>query len=57
MEISIQHQSEKTIHTFSVGDSNKLTAIEVWEICTEMNVKAILVNGKYYECTDNVNFI
>ena len=49
MEITIQHQSEKTIHTFSVEDPNKLTAIEVWAICTEMNVKAILVNGKYYE--------
>ncbi len=49
MEISIQHQTENTTHTFSVGDSNKLTAIEVWAICTEMNVKGILVNGRYYE--------
>ncbi len=50
MEITIQHQSEKTYHTFSVADPNKLTSIEVWAICTEMNVQAILVNGKYYEC-------
>ena len=50
MNITIQHQSEKTYHTFSVVDPNKLTAIEVWAICTEMNVKAILVNGNYYEC-------
>ena len=50
MEISIQHQLEKTIHTFSVVDPNKLTTIEVWAICSEMNVKGLLVNGKYYEC-------
>jgi len=50
MKITIQHQSEKIYHTFSVVDANKLTSIEVWAICSEMNVKAILVNGKYYEC-------
>ena len=49
MEINIQHQTEKTSHTFSVVDPNNLTSIEVWTICSEMNVKAILVNGKYYE--------
>ena len=51
MEITIQHQEEKTYHTFSVVDPNKLTSNEVRAICTEMNVKAILVNGKYYECS------
>jgi hypothetical protein len=56
MEITIQHQSENTYHTFSVVDPNNLTAIEVWTICSEMNVRGILVNGKYYECTDNTNF-
>ena len=50
MKITIQHQSGKTYHTFSVVDANRLTQIEVWAICSEMNVKAILVNGKYYEC-------
>jgi len=50
MEIKIQHQSENTIHTFDVADPDKLTSIEVWAICNEMNVSAILVNGKYYEC-------
>ena len=49
MTITIQHQSEKTIHTFEVSDPNKLTSLEVWTICSEMNVKGILVNGKYYE--------
>ena len=57
MEISIQHQTEKTIHIFSVVDPNKLTSIEVQTICIEMNVKGILVNGKYYERTDDINFL
>ena len=49
MKITIKHQTEYTNHTFDVVDPNKLSAIEVWTICTEMNVRAILVNGKYYE--------
>lgn len=48
MQLTIQHQSEKTIHTFSVADPNILTALEVRAICTEMNVTGILVNGRYY---------
>jgi len=50
MEITIQHQIEKTLQTFSVKDPDNLEAVEVWAICGEMNVQAILVNGKYYEC-------
>jgi len=50
MTISIRNQTENTIHTFDVKDPNSLTSIEVYNICHEMNVKAILVNGKYYEC-------
>ncbi len=50
MEITIKHQTEFTSHTFDVVDPNKLASVEVWVICTEMNVQAILVNGKYYEC-------
>ena len=49
MKITIQHQSEKTYHTFSVVDPDKLTPFEVMRICEIMNVKAIFVNGKYYE--------
>ena len=49
MSITIKHQIEKTIHRFDVKDPDNLASIEVWTICTEMNVKAILVNGKYYE--------
>ncbi len=49
MKITIQHQTEKTYHTFCVVDPNKLIPVEVWAICSEMNVTAILVNGKYYE--------
>ena len=50
MEIAIKHQTEYTNHTFDVVDPNKLTSIEVRMICVEMNVQAVLVNGKYYEC-------
>ena len=50
MKITIKHQTEFTNHTFEVVDSNRLTEIEVWAICNQMNVQAILVNGKYYEC-------
>ena len=49
MIITIQHQLEKTYHSFDVKDPDKLASIEVWAICFEMNVKGILVNGKYYE--------
>ena len=49
MIITIQHQTEKTIHKFNVVDPDKLASIEVWAICYEMNVLAFLVNGKYYE--------
>jgi hypothetical protein len=49
MEIEIQHQTERTIHTFSVVDPDSLTSAEVETIFAEMNVQAILVNGKYYE--------
>ena len=50
MKITIKHQTEYTNHTFDVVDASNLKPIEVWAICTEMNVRAILVNGKYYEC-------
>ena len=49
MKITIKHQTEFTNHTFDVADPNKLTSIEVKKICAEMNVQAVLVNGKYYE--------
>ena len=48
MVITIQHQTEKTIHTFDVVNSERLTSMEVWAICFEMNVTALLVKGKYY---------
>lgn len=48
MIITIQHQSEKTIHTFDVVNPERLSTIEVWAICSEMNVTGILVNGRYY---------
>ncbi len=49
MIITIRHQIERTNHKFDVKDPNNLASIEVWAICHEINVKAILVNGKYYE--------
>ena len=49
MEIKIKHQTEYTNHTFDVVDPKNLTSLEVRMICAEMNVQAILVNGKYYE--------
>lgn len=56
MEITIQHQLEKTNHTFSVVDPNNLSSAEVCAICSEMNIKGILVNGKYYECRWSVMY-
>ena len=49
MIITIKHQIENTVHRFDVKDPDNLGSAEVWAICSEMNVKAILVNGKYYE--------
>jgi hypothetical protein len=49
MIITIQHLEEKTFHSFQVEDPDHLTTTEVRTICSEMNVKGILVNGKYYE--------
>ena len=48
MTITIQHQIEKTYHTFSVINPDSLTSQEVKRICEKMGVEAILVNGKYY---------
>jgi len=48
MKITIQHQEEKTYHTFTVQNADKLTVQEVAHICECMGVSAILVNGKYY---------
>lgn len=49
MKITIQHQTEKTYHTFSVKNADSLTNNEVRDICEKMCVEAILVNGKYYQ--------
>jgi len=50
MIITIRHQTENTIHKFDVMDPNNLASVEVWAICYEMNVKTVVVNGRYYEC-------
>lgn len=48
MTITIQHQEEKTYHTFDVVDADQLTSLEVAHICECMGVSALLINGKYY---------
>ena len=48
MIITIRHQIVKTVHKFDVKDPDNLASLEIWTICTEMNVMAIFVNGKYY---------
>lgn len=49
MKITIKHQVENTYHTFKVNDAKNLSVFEVLRICATMGVKAIFVNGKYYE--------
>ena len=49
MIITIKHQIENTIHKFDVKDPDNLVSIEIQAICYEMNVMAVLVNGKYYQ--------
>jgi hypothetical protein len=49
MIIKITHQEDKSVHEFEVIDDNNLTKKEVSSICNSMTVKAIFVNGTYYE--------
>jgi hypothetical protein len=48
-KISITHQLDKTKHTFSVTNPDRLTASEVKRICAKMGVDKLLVNGRFYE--------
>lgn len=48
-KIRITHQLEKSVHTFSVNDPDKLSSMEVKRICNRMGVTAILINGKLYK--------
>lgn len=47
--IEIQHQETKAFHQFNVANPDSLTSDEVLLICEEMGVKALLINGKYYD--------
>lgn len=47
--ITIQHQLDKTDHTFLVVNPDKLTQKEVEFIKLEMGVSVLLVNGKLYK--------
>jgi hypothetical protein len=49
MEITIQHQEEKTFHKFNVKNPNKLTSKEVVFICLKMGVQSLFVNGRFYK--------
>ena len=51
MEITIQHQEEKTFHKFNVKDPNKLTYLEVSFICLKMGVQSLFGNGRFYKST------
>ena len=48
MRVTIQHQIEKTYHTFKVKDANNLTLNEVKHICEKMGVVTLFINGKIY---------
>jgi hypothetical protein len=48
MKIKITHQSEKTVHHFTVKNNKFLTQKEVNKICEKMGVHALLVEGKIY---------
>lgn len=47
--IEIQHQETKKLHQFNVMNPDSLTTEEVLLICEEIGVKALLINGKYYD--------
>lgn len=47
-KIKITHQLDKTKHTFSVANPDRLTSAEVAKICKKMGVTAILINGRLY---------
>ncbi|MCM0666392.1 hypothetical protein [Flavobacterium tyrosinilyticum] len=48
MQIKIKHQEDRKEYIFNVKDADNLTTGEVNQICIKMGVKALFVNGKYY---------
>ena len=48
-KISITHNLEKTQHHFMVGNSDKLTSVEIDRIKTVMGVEMVFVNGRLYK--------
>jgi hypothetical protein len=49
MTIKITRADDKQHFIFEVANEKELTKSEVNHICNEMEVKAILVNGKIYK--------
>lgn len=54
--ITITHQTERTQHHYTVKNPDSLTRAEVNNICQDMYVRAILVNGKFYESSKPLDF-
>jgi hypothetical protein len=48
MQIKTTHQEDRKEYSFIVKDADNLTSAEVNQICTKMGVKALFVNGKFY---------
>lgn len=49
MNLEITSKEDNQKYTFEVVDSSNLKRDEVRHICEKMNVKAIFVEGKFYE--------
>lgn len=57
MQIKIRHQEDRKEYIFSVKDSNNLAPAEINKICLQMGVKALFVNGKYYNIQNDYFFL
>lgn len=55
-KITITHQDEKTQHTFTVKNPDRLTQDEVNKICQTARFRAVFVNGRYYEINEPLDF-
>jgi hypothetical protein len=55
-KITITHQEEKTQHTFTVKNPDRLTQAEVNRICHTARFNALFVNNRYYEMNEPLDF-
>jgi hypothetical protein len=49
MTLTITSKEDNEVYQFEVFNTSNLSRKEVQYICKEMNVKAIFVEGKFYE--------